>query len=215
MSRIVYRSEGGLRARAFLAPAEEIVRAAQEDVAAAGELAKTDARANYLSAGLGGKFAQGSCASMFFYKKTGTSLMAAAQIFHKIPYCRVFEKGATIRGRPRMWVPLPSTPKRSGRYRMTRSGIRKEVGPLQFFVKRQGRQRCWWQDSRHQDGQARQGDAVRTPGCGHGAVCGRPRCPSLSASTASRSASALNITKAVRRARDRLPELYAQNFRGT
>ena len=126
MSRIRYRSEPGIFESVFLAPAEEIERAAQAAVTAAGELAKSDARASILSAGLGGKFAK--ALRLNVYPKKGTSLKAAAQIFHKIPYAGVFEEGAAIRGRPRMWVPLPSTPKRSGRYRMTPERYQKEVG---------------------------------------------------------------------------------------
>ena len=95
MTRIRYRSEPGIFELAFLTPAEEIEEAAQAAVAAAGELAKTDARANILSAGLGGKFAK--ALRLNVYPKKGTSLKAAAQIFHKIPYAGVFEEGATIR----------------------------------------------------------------------------------------------------------------------
>ena len=58
ISRILYHSDAGIFERAFLVPAEEIERAAQAAVAAAGELAKNDARANIVSSGLGSKFAK-------------------------------------------------------------------------------------------------------------------------------------------------------------
>ena len=212
MVRIRYRSEPGIFERAFLAPAEEIERAAQAAVAAAGELAKTDARANILSAGLGSKFAK--ALRLNVYPKKGTSLKAAAQIFHKIPYAGVFEEGATIRGRPRMWVPLPSTPKRSGRYRMTPERYQKEVGPLQY-VKRPGKAALLVAKTRA----TKTGKRARVTLSGlRAAARGGVRTTSVPLFVGIDSVSIrkrLNITKAVRRARDRLPELYAQNFRGT
>ena len=72
------------------------------------------------------------------YPKKGTSLRAAALIWHKIPYAGVFEEGATIRGRPTLWLPLPSTPQKYGRYRLTPERYTKEIGPLQY-VKRPGK----------------------------------------------------------------------------
>ena len=42
------------------------------------------------------------------------SVDAAAWVFHKIPYAEVFEEGATIRGRPYLWIALPGTPTRIG-----------------------------------------------------------------------------------------------------
>ena len=186
--------------------------AAQAAVAAAGELAKTDARANILSAGLGSKFAK--ALRLNVYPKKGTSLKAAAQIFHKIPYAGVFEEGATIRGRPRMWVPLPSTPKRSGRYRMTPERYQKEVGPLQY-VKRPGKAALLVAKTRA----TKTGKRARVTLSGlRAAARGGVRTTSVPLFVGIDSVSIrkrLNITKAVRRARDRLPELYAQNFRGT
>ena len=72
MIRIRYHSEPGIFERAFLAPAEEIERAAQAAIAAAGELAKANAHANILSAGLGGKFAK--ALRLNVYAKKGSSL---------------------------------------------------------------------------------------------------------------------------------------------
>ena len=178
---------------------------------AAGELAKTDARANILSAGLGGKFAK--ALRLNVYPKKGTSLKAAALIFHKIPYAGVFEEGATIRGRPRMWVPLPSTPKRSGRYRMTPERYQKEIGPLQY-VKRPGKAALLV--AKIQATKSGKRAKVTLSGL-RAAARGGVRTTSVPVFVGIDSVSIrkrLDITKAVRRARDRLPELYAQNLRG-
>lgn len=72
------------------------------------------------------------------YPKRGVSLNAAALIYHKIPYADVFETGATIRGKPRLWLPLRSTPKRIGNKRMTAERFAKEVAPLRF-IRRAGK----------------------------------------------------------------------------
>lgn len=212
MSKIVYRSAPGILERTFLAPAEEIERAAQAAVAAAGELAKTDARANILSAGLGNRFAK--ALRLNIYPKKGASLKAAAQIFHKIPYAGVFEEGATIRGRPRMWVPLPSTPKRLGRFRLTPERYQKEVGPLQY-VKRPGKRPLLVAKTRA----TKTGKRAKVTLSGlRAAAKGGIRTMSTPLFVGVDSVSIrkrLNITAAVRRARDRLPELYAQNLPST
>lgn len=72
------------------------------------------------------------------YPKRKASLNAATLIYHKIPYADVFETGATIRGKPTLWVPLSSTPKKLGRNRMTAERYRQEIGPLSL-IKRPGK----------------------------------------------------------------------------
>jgi hypothetical protein len=72
MTRIVYRSEPGVFARVFLETGEAMERAAQAAVMAAGEQAKTDGKANILSAGLGNRFA--NALRLNVYPKKGASL---------------------------------------------------------------------------------------------------------------------------------------------
>jgi hypothetical protein len=67
------------------------------------------------------------------YPKRRASADAAALVYHRIPYADVFETGATIRGKPTLWVPLPVLPKRIGRERMSPKLYEQRVGPLQFI----------------------------------------------------------------------------------
>lgn len=67
------------------------------------------------------------------YPKRKSSLNAAALVYHKIPYADVFETGATIRGKPRMWIPLDTTPKKIGRERMSVEAFRQNIGPLKLL----------------------------------------------------------------------------------
>ena len=147
------------------------------------------------------------------YPKKGTSLRAAALIWHKIPYAGVFEEGATIRGRPTLWLPLPSTPQKYGRYRLTPERYNKEIGPLQY-VKRPGKSPLLFARvkstksgkpgsrvtlSRLKAGARGQGKTTSVPVfVGIDSVSIRKR---------------LDITGIVRKARDRLADLYAENMR--
>lgn len=210
MTRITYRSESGIFARVFLATGEAMERAAQAAVKSAGEQAKADGRTNILSVGLGPRFAM--ALRLNVYPKKGASLRAAALIWHKIPYAGVFEEGATIRGRPTLWLPLPSTPQKHGRYRLTPGRYTKEIGPLQY-VKRPGKSPLLFARvkstksgkpgkpslSRLKAGARGQGKTTSVPVfVGIDSVKIRKR---------------LDITGIVRKARDRLADLYAGNMR--
>lgn len=210
MTRIHYRSEPGIFARVFLATGEAMERAAQAAIKAAGEQAKADGKANILSAGLGTRFA--NALRLNVYPKKGASLRAAALIYHKIPYAGVFEEGATIRGKPRLWLPLPSTPRKYGRYRLTPERYAREIGPLQY-VKRPGKSPLLFAKiksaksgkpgkpslSRLKAGARGQGKTTSVPVfVGLDSVSIRKR---------------LDISGIVRKARDRLADFYAENLR--
>ena len=210
MTRIHYRSEPGIFARVFLATGEAMERAAQAAIKAAGEQAKADGKANILSAGLGTRFA--NALRLNVYPKKGASLRAAALIYHKIPYAGVFEEGATIRGKPRLWLPLPSTPRKYGRYRLTPERYAREIGPLQY-VKRPGKAPLLFAKvksaksgkpgkpslSRLKAGARGQGETTSVPVfVGIDSVSIRKR---------------LDISGIVRKARDRLADFYAENLR--
>ncbi|WP_206534797.1 DUF6441 family protein, partial [Mesorhizobium sp. M7A.F.Ca.CA.001.13.1.1] len=72
------------------------------------------------------------------YPKTGASLGAAALVFDTVPYFDIFETGGRVAGKPMLWLPLPSAPKRIGRQRMTAELYIKSVGPL-FTINRPGK----------------------------------------------------------------------------
>lgn len=62
----------------------------------------------------------------------------AAFLWHKIPYASVFETGATILGKPLMFLPTRAAPKRIGVHRMTPRMFNRRVGPL-FSFRAKGR----------------------------------------------------------------------------
>ena len=97
---------------------------------------KAEGRADIAAAGLGAGFVK--ALRVDIYPQGRNSLNATAHIYHKIPYAGVFEEGAIIRGQPRLWLALPSTPKRYGRKPMTPELFAKSIGPLSF-VKRPGK----------------------------------------------------------------------------
>jgi hypothetical protein len=66
------------------------------------------------------------------YPKSGVSLKPAVFAFHKIPYAEVFEIGATIHGKPLLWIPLSSTPAKIGGKRTTPKLFSVSFGALHF-----------------------------------------------------------------------------------
>ncbi len=66
------------------------------------------------------------------------SANAAALIYHKIPYAEIFESGGTIRGKPRLWLPISTPGKRIPAIRRSPERFRKSIGPL-TYVERQGK----------------------------------------------------------------------------
>jgi hypothetical protein len=94
---------------------------------------KQQGRANIAAAGMSRRWQ--NTLRVERYPLAGISLRAAVHVFHKIPYAGVFEEGATITGKPMLWVPLPTAPKRVGSRRATPRNINL---PLVSFTSRQG-----------------------------------------------------------------------------
>jgi hypothetical protein len=115
---------------------QRLAVAATETITEAAELAKVRVRANIASAGFGLRWQNAFKVSV--YPKGKPSLGAAAFLVHKIPYANVFETGATILGKPMLWIPLSSTPKMIGTQRLTPKTFNQEVGKL-VLIKRPGR----------------------------------------------------------------------------
>lgn len=89
---------------------------------------KDRARADIAAAGFGKRWQNALRVDTF--PKRGVSAGPAALVYHRIPYADVFEAGASIRGKPTLWVPLQGTPKKIGRERMTPKLFVQQVGPL-------------------------------------------------------------------------------------
>jgi hypothetical protein len=68
----------------------------------------------------------------------GFTLDPSGYIHTTINYADVFEKGATIAGKPWLWLPLPSVPPIAGRPHMTPAQYIANVGPL-ILMRRPGK----------------------------------------------------------------------------
>ncbi len=156
------------------------------------------------------------------------SINAAALMFHKIPYFWVFQEGATIRGKPRLWLPLKGTPPFIGRKppageRMTPAAFREKIGPL-TYIDRAGKPPLLAAPVALSRNQARQRrPTVKLPVLERGAALAKgggsrgrtvlrmvPLFVGLSTVTIRKR---LRLLEIVERWRDRLPSLYVKNFR--
>lgn len=113
-------------------PIAEAATAAMRDVA---DLVKNEGRASIARAGFSARW-QNTLRAEVYPQGSRPSMKPAAWIFHKIPYAIVFEQGATIRGRPRLWLPLSSAPKKIGRKSFTPKNVSATYGDILFPIKR-------------------------------------------------------------------------------
>ena len=206
-ARICYTYEPGSFEVAFRAPYASMATAAQGAIAAAGAIVKAEGRADIAAAGLGSGFVK--ALRVDIYPQGRNSLNATAHIYHKIPYAGVFEEGATIRGQPRLWLALPSTPQRYGRKPMTPELFAKSIGPLSF-VKRPGKRPLLVAKAKKGKNTTKISLArFRSGGRGEGPFMSVPVFVGVDSVFIRRK---LNISGIVRSARDRLPKFYASLF---
>ncbi len=102
---------------AFMAAEKPIAQAATAAVREAGDVVKAEARAQIASAGFGRKWQ--NALRVDVHPRGGTSINAAAHVYHKIHYAWVFEEGAKIGGKPLLWLPLSGVASKIGRKRLT------------------------------------------------------------------------------------------------
>ncbi|KEC73144.1 hypothetical protein RLPCCGM1_c1260 [Rhizobium leguminosarum bv. phaseoli CCGM1] len=133
--KLLYRAVKGEFEQALREKYQPLAEAGQETIQEIADQIKTAARQDIASAGFSKRWQNALRADV--YPKGKVSLNAAALIYHKIPYADVFESGATISGKPLLWLPLKSTPKKVGRNRMTPDRFMQAIGPLQL-VRRAG-----------------------------------------------------------------------------
>lgn len=176
--KIVYQALKGEFEQALREKYRPLAEAGQETIEEVATQVKLKGRAHIAQAGFSKRWQNALRADV--YPKRKVSLNAATLIYHKIPYADVFETGATIRGKPRLWLPLSTTPKRIGRYRMTPERFSREVGPLQP-VQRPGRKPLLFGRMEVTEGQAKSGDygkvtlaKLRKGAAGSGIVRGVP-----------------------------------------
>lgn len=128
--------EEGVFVAEFLKTELKMAHAAKWAMEDAADLAKRGGRARIGAAGFSKKWQNGLRADA--YPEGRASLNAAAHIYHKFHYALAFEEGATVRGKPLLWIPLDTAPKKVGRMRMTVKRYLEKIGPLQY-VSRPGK----------------------------------------------------------------------------
>lgn len=128
MARFRYQKKDGEFAAAFAAMKDPIAFAGTAAISEAGDIVKRQGRADIAAAGFSKRWQNALRVNV--YPRRKQSMNAAALIYHNIQYAGVFEEGATITGKPRLWLPLPSAPKRVGRQKMTPALYIKTIGPL-------------------------------------------------------------------------------------
>jgi hypothetical protein len=101
-------------------------QAAIDSVREATDIAHKNGQANIAASGLGPRWVKSF--KQRFYKNTG--LDAAGIVYSTIQFSYVFERGATVRGNPNLWIPLPTTPLKIGGKRMTAKRATHEIGHL-------------------------------------------------------------------------------------
>lgn len=126
--RFVYRSVTGQFSEEVADIYRPIAKAGTAALRAAVDDAKADGRASIAAAGFSKRWQNTLRGDVF--PRRGDSADAAGIIRHIIPYADVFETGATIRGKPKLWVPLPSSPKKVSRKKMTPKNFAQSIGPL-------------------------------------------------------------------------------------
>lgn len=89
--------------RAIKSMIDPIEPAAKKAVQQVATLARDLARSNINSAGFTPRWQK---AMQFEMEKSPPDAVAAATVFHKIPFAVLFEEGGTIRGKPKLWLPI-------------------------------------------------------------------------------------------------------------
>ncbi len=129
--RYRYESNDGEFATAIRDLKKPVASATTNAIAEAAASIKAQGRSNIASAGFSRRW-QNTFRTLKFPTRGRESIDAAAFIYHKVPYATIFEEGGVIRGKPLLWLPLPSSPKRLGRQRMTPKLFNQQIGPLTF-----------------------------------------------------------------------------------
>lgn len=116
-------------------PVTESAFAAIQDVA---ETVKRDGRAHIAAAGFSGRWQNALRVNVYRPGQTKVAgELAAAWVYHAIPYAGVFERGATVRAK--MWVPLPWAPKKIGRQSMSPNAFVAATNQRLFPIRRGGK----------------------------------------------------------------------------
>lgn len=178
---------------AFTSIAKSMEEAASGAISDAASILKTKVRADIAAAGFGPKWQSALRVNTYPAKP---SMGAALFLFHRIPYSDVFEEGATIRGKPLLWLPLHDAPKgASGRAISARQLIATHAGGYTGLipVRRAGRAPLLFGVT---------ADKKRSP---------KPLYVGISSVTIRKKFHVASITQEVA---NQLPDLYSKNLKG-
>jgi hypothetical protein len=121
----------GAYERALMATASEIKGAVEAAAAEAASMIRSKGRANIASAGFSSRWQEGFGVNVTASGSGEAGFEVVLQVFHRIGYAAVFEGGATIHGRPLLWLPIEANlPPPPGRQRWTPRRYARLVGPL-------------------------------------------------------------------------------------
>lgn len=134
--RLAYSYVTGQFEQALVDMTKPIAETATAAIREAGSELLQDGRANIAGAGFSRRW-QTAYRVRYFPKTRKPVIDSVALGYFRTPYFGVFETGASIKGKPLLWIPLPQTPKKINAKRITPTLYREKIGPL-FFVKRPG-----------------------------------------------------------------------------
>lgn len=177
---------------------------------------KSKGRANIAAAGFSRRWQ--NALRVDLYPPRGDAANPAVYLFHRIQYAGVFEDGATIQGRPMLWLPLPHTPKRVNRERMTPDLFIRGVAPLVSLRSRRGTPLLGARVRLSEAQRAQVRPRITMGKLRRGADAKRGTLvtiPMFHGVPTTRINKRLNIREICAVARDSIPTLYAKHFKET
>lgn len=124
--------------KAFVAVSRGLARASKATIEEAADRMLKRGRADIAAAGMSKEIVEGLQVSVY-PKGSKVSIDSAVYVSHRLPFASVFEEGATIRGRPLLWVPLPGVPTTIGGRPTTARRYAAQNGKMFLIHGRNGR----------------------------------------------------------------------------
>lgn len=115
---------------------QPIARALTKTFRAGAKEIEREGRQRIGAGGLSRRFQTGF--RVFAFPRRQFSMKPEIKGTHRIGYINIFETGGTIRGKPLLWIPLPTAPAKIGGKRITPRLYISQVGPL-ISIQRPGK----------------------------------------------------------------------------
>lgn len=129
-AKLVFKEPGEALAKHIRALKRPIERAVTKTVKDAAALIKKES----ISAIAGAGFSARSSKNLRYAiePENKDTIDVSARFYFRTGYFNVFEEGTTIKGKPLLWVPLPTVPFGKGRRRLTPRQYVERLGPLHY-----------------------------------------------------------------------------------